>query len=266
MTTSLSVNLNKIALLRNARAGQIPSLADAARRVLDAGAAGITVHPRPDMRHIRPSDVYLLAQLLENEYPDRELNIEGNPAAGPNSEGYPGFMQLVIETRPAQATLVPDSEDQLTSDHGWDLPLQTGEIAAHIKVIRDSGTRVSLFMDARSLDAIEETARLGAQRIEIYTGPFAEAFEHDTECPEVLARETQAYVLAANAATELGVGINAGHDLNLDNLDTLVAAFEPLEVSIGHAFTADALVYGLRETVRRYIAILDRSAKAQASQ
>ena len=256
LTTKLSVNLNKIALLRNARAGEVPSLTDAARRVLDAGAAGITVHPRPDLRHIRPRDVSTLAALIAKEYPDREFNIEGNPGAGANALGYPGFMEILLETRPTQATLVPDSEDQLTSDHGWDLPRQCEEIAEQVTRLRASGTRVSLFMDATGGETMSEVARIGAERIEIYTGPYAEAHQGRSNEPERFDRELGAYVTTAKAAQENGLGVNAGHDLNLDNLSDLVMAHAPLEVSIGHAFTADALVYGLAETVRRYMAVL----------
>ena len=257
MTTKLSVNLNKIALLRNARAGEVPSLTDAARRVLDAGAAGITVHPRPDMRHIRPEDVFTLASLLAGEYPDREFNIEGNPKAGPNTLGYPGFMEILLETRPTQAPLVPDSDDQLTSDHGWDLPRQSIEIAEQIALLQASGTRVSLFMDAAGGDAMPEVTKIGADRIEIYTGPYAETHLDRSKSPERFEQELEAYSITAKAAEENGLGVNAGHDLNLDNLPDLVMAHAPLEVSIGHAFTADALVYGLSETVRRYMAVLN---------
>ncbi len=257
MTTKLSVNLNKIALLRNARAGEVPSLTDAARRVLDAGAAGITVHPRPDMRHIRPGDVFTLASLLAGEYPDREFNIEGNPKAGANALGYPGFMQILLETCPTQATLVPDSDDQLTSDHGWDLPRQSEEVTEQIALLQGSGTRVSLFMDAAGGQTIREVARVGADRVEIYTGPYAEAHRERSNKPEQFERALAAYASTARATEQNGLGINAGHDLNLDNLPDLVMAHAPLEVSIGHALTADALVYGLSETVRRYMAALN---------
>lgn len=266
MTTRLSVNLNKIALLRNARTGQIPSLADAARRVLDAGAAGITVHPRPDLRHVRPADVHMLAELLEREYPHREFNIEGNPSAGANSHGYPGFMPLVLAIRPTQATLVPDSEDQPTSDHGWDLPRQSSDIQSQVSRLKVQGTRVSLFMDSENSAAIREAARLGADRIELYTGPFAEAFEHRKDNPESLFTQVRTYSSAAHTALSAGLGVNAGHDLNLHNLATLLNAHQPLEVSIGHAFTADALIYGLDETVRRYTAILDQSEAPTTAQ
>lgn len=266
MTTCLSVNLNKIALLRNARTGQIPSLADTARRVLDAGAAGITVHPRPDMRHIRPSDVHMLAELLDKHYPDKEFNIEGNPCAPAHADGYPGFMPLVLAVRPTQATLVPDTQDQLTSDHGWALPAQSNDIESAVLQLKAQGTRVSLFMDAGNLGAVKEAARMEIDRIEVYTGPFAEAFERRKDDPQSLTTQVRAYSEIARAAERAAIGVNAGHDLNLHNLGTLLAAHQPLEVSIGHAFTAEALVYGLRETVRRYTAILDQSEEQSAAQ
>ncbi len=254
--TRLSVNLNKVALLRNARTGNVPNLVDAARRVLAAGAAGITVHPRPDLRHVRPEDLFALNALLREEYPDREFNIEGNPMAGANTLGYPGFMALLLEIRPTQATLVPDDEAQLTSDHGWALPRQSNELADHIARLDACGVRVSLFMDPDAEDSIPEVVRLGAQRVEIYTGPYADAHKGQLDAPHRLAHALDQCVRVARAAERHGLGINAGHDLNLDNLSDLVRACAPLEVSIGHALIADALVHGLNETVRRYTDIL----------
>ena len=253
MTTKLSVNLNKIALLRNARDGDTPSIELAARLVLDAGAAGITVHPRPDMRHVRPRDVFVLADLMAKTYPDREFNIEGNPKAHANVQGYPGFMEIIDQVRPTQATLVPDGDDQLTSDHGWDLPRQGSEIQDDITSLKRQGVRVSLFMDVEPCSALRAAADLGADRIEIYTGPFAAAH---LEGSGALGRALQAYASASSAAAAAGLGVNAGHDLSLDNLASLVAAYPPLEVSIGHALTAEALIHGLPETVRRYLHIL----------
>ena len=257
MSTRLSVNLNKIALLRNARDGDIPSIELAARLVLDAGAAGITVHPRPDMRHIRPRDVFVLADLLAKSYPDRELNIEGNPHARASAQGYPGFMEILKQAQPAQATLVPDSDDQLTSDHGWDLPRQGDEIREHISELKRQGIRVSLFMDVQASRRMQAAAEIGADRIEIYTGPFAEAH---LKGPQDSERALDAYARAASAAEDAGLGVNAGHDLGLQNLASLVKAHPPLEVSIGHALTAEALVHGLPETVRRYLHILGSSS------
>ena len=254
MTTKLSVNLNKIALLRNAREGDVPSIKLAARLVLDAGAAGITAHPRPDARHIRPSDVFVLAKLIAQDYPDREFNIEGNPSAGPTRTGYPGFMEIVRQAGPTQATLVPDSDDQLTSDHGWYLPRQADAIRECIAELKDLGIRVSLFMDAGDVSSVHAAAELGADRIEIYTGPFAEAHQQGSDA---LDRALAQYRATAKAAEDAGLGLNAGHDLSLSNLHTLVDAHPPFEVSIGHALTAEALIHGLPETVRRYLAILE---------
>ena len=256
MTTNLSVNLNKVALLRNARDGDTPDIEHAARLVLDAGAAGITVHPRPDMRHIRPDDVFCLAELIAKDYPDREFNIEGNPKAHRNADGYPGFMEIIEHAKPTQATLVPDSDEQLTSDHGWDLPRQAGEIREHVGRLKDWGVRVSLFMDVDAHQDIAAASAVGADRIEVYTGPFAAAHQEGTQA---LKSALEAYVRISKAAETAGLGINAGHDLSLENLTRLVNAFPPLEVSIGHALTAEALQYGLPETVRRYLQILNSS-------
>ena len=171
--TVLSVNLNKVALLRNARGGDTPSVVGAARTVLTAGGQGITVHPRPDQRHIRPHDVTDLAALLKADYPDIELNIEGNPFAGPRDNGFPGFDALIETARPAQATLVPDTDNQLTSDHGWDLTGDTARLEDTIARYQGLGARVSLFMDPDP-DQIDRARACGADRIELYTGPFAE--------------------------------------------------------------------------------------------
>ncbi len=254
LRVNLSVNLNKVALLRNARDGDTPNIELAARLVLEAGAAGITAHPRPDMRHIRPDDVFRLADLIAKDYPDRELNIEGNPKADSNREGYPGFMEIIRQVRPTQATLVPDSDEQLTSDHGWELPRQSDEISEHVKRLRDLGVRVSLFMDVDAHHVIEDAAAMGADRIEIYTGPFAAAHQKSARD---LEGALQAYQRISRAAEDAGLGVNAGHDLSLENLECLITAYPPLEVSIGHALTAEALQYGLPETVRRYLQILN---------
>lgn len=252
MTTKLSVNLNKVALLRNSRDTTIPSVVAAARTAIAAGAQGITVHPRPDMRHIRPQDVRDLAALLaEDEYRDIEFNIEGNPFAGPESNGYPGFMALVAETRPDQCTLVPDAPGQLTSDHGWNLTGEGNRLVPVLQRLHDQSARVSLFMDP--IDAqIELAAQLGADRIEFYTGPYHDAFGHHDE---VLGE----FVAAGKTATRVGLGINAGHDLNLDNLEIFLKAMgNVMEVSIGHAIIADALWMGLEPTIKQYRAIVDR--------
>lgn len=252
--TVLSVNLNKVALLRNSRLGQIPSVTRAARTVIAAGARGITVHPRPDQRHIRPDDVTALAALLE-DFPEIEFNIEGNPYAGPRDNGYPGFDALVDGARPHQVTLVPDSDTQLTSDHGWDLAGDTRQITATIARYRQAGARVSLFMDPDP-DAISRARDCGADRIELYTGPFAEhALHHGLEHSATLALFERYRAAAAHAAA-IGLGVNAGHDLDLHNLRLFRRIPGIAEVSIGHALISDALDMGLAATVRAYVEVL----------
>jgi pyridoxine 5-phosphate synthase len=246
--TRLSVNVNKIALLRNARDIGVPSVADAARTALDAGAAGITVHPRPDQRHIRPGDCTTLSGMLAER--NVEFNIEGNPFAGPTGT-YPGFLAIIEACQPAQATLVPDSADQTTSDHGWDLARDGERLVPLIEQRKGWGCRVSLFMDADP-ERIQDAARVGADRVELYTEPYARAAERD-EADAVLP----AYVAGAELAADVGLGVNAGHDLNLDNLAAFVREVPGvLEVSIGHALVADALTMGLAAAVRRYLGCL----------
>ena len=252
--TALSVNVNKIAWLRNSREGSRPSVVDAARTIIAAGAHGITVHPRPDQRHIRPDDVHALAELLASDYPHIEFNIEGNPAAGPRDNGYPGFDRLIETARPHQATLVPDSDAQLTSDHGWDLsePAEAGRVTEIIARYQGWGARVSLFMDPIE-EQIERAKECGADRIELYTGPYADLVErHRLGHPETRACR-QSYLEATRCATKLGLGVNAGHDLNLDNLAEFIAIGDIAEVSIGHALIADALDFGLSVTVPKYL-------------
>ena len=234
----LSVNLNKIALLRNTRELGIPSISRAASIVIAAGADGITVHPRPDGRHVRGNDVSELAQLLKAT-PHVEFNIEGNP--------FHNLFEFVRSARPQQCTLVPDESGQFTSDHGWDLPRDIARLTPIVAELRSMGVRVSLFMDP--LPAAMSLARaLGADRIELYTEPYAKAFGTDDQ-----GRVLDRYIATANAAELEGLGINAGHDLNLDNLPAFVHAVPRLqEVSIGHALVADALEFGLAETVKRY--------------
>jgi len=254
----LSVNLNKIALVRNSREGHRPSVVAAARTAISAGSAGITVHPRPDQRHIRPGDVYDLSKLLAEEFPDIEFNIEGNPQAGPTEEGYPGFDALIEATRPAQATLVPDSDDQLTSDHGYDLSTFNQPLAERIARYQQWGARVSLFMDP-VLSQIDAAKAHGADRIELYTGPFAELFWAHGEDHPATRESFNTYSTAARHAAAIGLGVNAGHDLDLDNLPMFASINEVAEVSIGHALISDALERGLFETVRAYVAILERA-------
>jgi pyridoxine 5-phosphate synthase len=242
--TVLSVNVNKIALLRNSREIGIPDVLEAARTCIDAGAGGITVHPRPDQRHIRPTDVYELAEMLSSEF-----NIEGNPFAGP-TDGYPGFMAIARRVQPTQCTLVPDSPGQLTSDHGWDLSKGPDRLEPLIRELQDLGIRVSLFMDPDP-DQIELAGALGTDRIELYTESYARAYESG-QVEEAIER----YALAAEKAREVGLGVNAGHDLNLDNLARFCSIGEILEVSIGHALIVDALKMGLHRTVEEYLKVL----------
>ena len=252
--TALSVNLNKIAWLRNARGGRRPDVIDAARMIIDAGAQGITVHPRPDQRHIHPGDVHALARLLPSEHPGIEFNIEGNPAAGARRNGYPGFDRLIEDARPQQATLVPDADSQLTSDHGWDLSDATSaaRVAETIARYREWGARVSLFMDPDERQ-IAGAKACGADRIELYTGPYAELAESHGLTDARVRACRQAYLDAARFAAGIGLGVNAGHDLNLDNLADFIAIGNIDEVSIGHALISDALEFGLAATVRKYL-------------
>ena len=244
--TRLSVNVNKIAVLRNSRGGRDPDVVRAATACLDAGAHGITVHPRPDARHIRAGDVRALAALTARR--GVEFNIEGNPFAPPRDD-YPGLLALCGETRPAQVTLVPDGDAQLTSDHGFDFARERDALAPLVAQFRALGCRVSLFADAGAdVDAARDT---GADRIELYTGPWAEAFDAGT--PDAAL---PAFVATARAARAAGLGVNAGHDLGQANLGAFLAALDGIdEVSIGHALIGDALYDGLDATVRRYLAI-----------
>ncbi len=248
--TALSVNLNKIALLRNSREGNFPDLIAHAGACIEAGCQGITVHPRPDRRHIRPEDVRQLAALLRL-HPGLEFNIEGNPFAEAET-GYPGFIPLVLETRPQQCTLVPDTRGQLTSDHGFNLQQDGDRLAPIVNQLREAGVRVSLFMDPDP-EQIELAARLGADRIELYTGPFAWAWADNPAQGELLFGRHQ---LAAQLAHQLGLGINAGHDLNLNNLRRYRQLPHLAEVSIGHALMVDALAMGLKPAVQAYLRVL----------
>jgi pyridoxine 5-phosphate synthase len=248
--TALSVNVNKIAVLRNSRGDALPSVVQAAQACVAAGCHGITVHPRPDQRHIRPDDVEALRGWLPVE-----LNIEGNPFAGPTARGYPGFLALVERARPAQCTLVPDADGQITSDHGFDLEQAAGRLRPVIARLKSWGCRVSLFMDAGA-PGIERAADLGADRIELYTGPYARAFAAG-DAGAALA----ACVRTAERAQAVGLGVNAGHDLDQANLGPFLRAVpKVLEVSIGHALIGEALYDGLVPTVRRYLEVI-RSAE-----
>ncbi len=248
MSTALSVNLNKIALLRNSREGNYPDVMAFARLCIEAGVQGLTVHPRPDLRHIRPEDARAISVLIQ-EHPALEFNIEGNPFAGPSGQ-YPGFMTLVKDLIPHQCTLVPDSDDQLTSDHGFDLAKDGATLEPLIQELRRLGIRVSLFMDP-DLKQISLARELGAERIELYTGPYAAAYLQDPKRANTLLT---CYQAAAEHARQLGLGVNAGHDLNLDNLPELLACAAIDEVSIGHALTVDALLKGFEKALGAYLA------------
>lgn len=245
--TCLSVNVNKVAVLRNSRGGGEPSVLAAANAAIEAGAQGITVHPRPDLRHIRPDDVTALAELVRGRV---EYNLEGNPFA-PARGDYPGFLALVDRHRPTQATLVPDGDNQLTSDHGFDLARDADRLRPIIDALRAMGVRVSLFMDAGSA-SLERAAEIGADRIELYTGPFAHAHARgDAGAALALCRET------AMRAQALGLGVNAGHDLSQANLAAFLKGVPGvLEVSIGHALIGEALHAGLGATVRAYLDVI----------
>ena len=243
---ALSVNLNKIALIRNSREGNYPDVVAHGRTCLDAGAEGITVHPRPDQRHIRPGDVRDLAALCASR--QVEFNVEGNPFAGPMGS-YPGLLPLVQETRPQQCTLVPDSNDQLTSDHGFDLSRDGSRLEPIIRELKDAGIRVSLFMDP-DIEQISRAREVGADRIELYTGPYAEAVLHQSPDAETIFA---GHCAAAEHAITLGLGVNAGHDLNLINLRRYRTLPGLQEVSIGHALTVDAISMGLSDAVNAYV-------------
>lgn len=239
-TTLLSVNVNLVAQVRNRRDLGFPSVTRAAALCLEAGAHGITVHPRPDARHIRAGDVHELSALLAADWPGREFNIEGNP--------FHNLMDFVREMRPQQCTFVPDSESQPTSDHGWELARDAERLSPLIAECKRLGVRVSLFMDAEP-DAMANAAALGADRIELYTEPYAAAWGSARQA-EQLAR----FAAAARAAQAAGLDVNAGHDLNRNNLtDFLRAVPGVAEVSIGHALISDALELGYAATVREYL-------------
>ena len=241
MATGLSVNMNAVAMLRNRRNLPWPSVTALAGTVLEAGAIGLTVHPRPDERHIRHHDVFDLAKLLAAPpWRGREFNIEGYP------DGR--LIDLVEEVRPDQVTLVPDDPAQSTSDHGWDIPANRDLLEPLIGRLKAGGMRVALFVDPDPAVAAHAAA-VGADRIEIFTGPYGGCFD-----PAEQARRLDAIVATAEAARAAGLGLNAGHDLTLDNLPPLVARAPFIaEVSIGHALWADALSLGAAETVRRYV-------------
>lgn len=232
--THLSVNINKVALIRNSRGSNLPDLVQVAKDIESFGAQGITVHPRPDQRHIRYDDIPLLRAAVTTEF-----NIEGKPDRA--------FLDLVLAHPPHQCTLVPDAENQLTSDHGWDTVAQQAELREVVQELHKKGIRVSVFVDPEA-KMVEGAKLAGVDRVEFYTGPFAHDFSKDRY------EAVRAYTEAARVANSLGVGINAGHDLNLENLRFFKDHCpQLLEVSIGHALISDALYYGLENTVRMYL-------------
>lgn len=247
--TVLSVNLNKIAVLRNSRGGLEPSVLHAGVTCLNAGAHGLTVHPRPDARHIRQDDVLTLGKLCNER--DVEFNVEGNPFAPPRP-GYLGLLALCELVRPAQVTLVPDGDGQLTSDHGFNFSRDGKQLAPLISAFKALGARVSVFVDVGDSD-IAMAAALGADRVELYTGPFAEAFAKG-QPDAALAAATD----TARRAQQAGLAVNAGHDLSQANLPSFLAAVPNVqEVSIGHALIGEALYDGLTATVRAYRSIVE---------
>ncbi|MBL0310715.1 MAG: pyridoxine 5'-phosphate synthase [Bacteroidetes bacterium] len=236
--TRLSVNINKIALLRNARGSDIPDLVQFAKDCERYGAQGITVHPRPDERHIRRSDVYELKKVVKTEF-----NIEGYPS--------PDFLKMVNEVKPHQCTLVPDEPGQLTSDHGWDTVKHQNLLHEVIAELKKNNIRTSLFIDPDN-NLIEQAKKAGADHIEFYTGPYAHTFHQDKK------EAIKDFIAAAKFCNEINIGINAGHDLNLNNLHFFKEGIPNLlEVSIGHALVRDCLYYGLENTIQLYLRALE---------
>lgn len=240
MTTSLSINVNAIAYLRNRRDLPWPDVAAIGAMALDAGAHGLTVHPRPDERHIRRADVLTLNEMIRTRYSGREFNIEGYPEES--------FLTLCEAVKPDQVTLVPDKPGQSTSDHGFDVIAERVALSSIISRLHRGGMRVSIFVDADPI-MVAAAKATGADRIEIYTGPYGHTFD-----PALKAIELAKVVACASAAHASGLMVNAGHDLTIDNLPPLIAAAPVIaEVSIGHAVIADALCFGMPETVRRFL-------------
>lgn len=254
----LSVNVNKIAWLRNARDGNVPNLLDCCEQIIKAGAKSITIHPRPDERHIRTADVYKIARFLKVE-PEVEFNIEGNPLepANPDSD-YPGFKELVLDVLPTQVTLVPDANNQLTSDHGWNLSNTKNftNVCAYVQEFQSKGCRTSIFLDP-DLEQGELVAKTKAARIELFTGPWAELVNSKESTNGESDMLLSAYREVALKVREHGLQVNAGHDLNLHNLETFCSTVPVDEVSIGHALIADALDMGLSNAVKAYLQILE---------
>jgi len=244
MGTRLSVNLNAVALLRNRRDLPWPSVTKLGKIALKAGASGLTVHPRPDERHIRFSDLGEIRALLDEEFPQAEFNIEGFPSED--------FLALVEKNKPEQVTLVPDDPTQATSDHGWDFAQQADFLRPIVTRLKQQGVRISLFANAQ-IEGLDIAQQIGADRVEFYTGPYGGCFDDETRAKDALHKLTQ----AGQKAQELGLGVNAGHDLTVANLPALVRHLPYLaEVSIGHGLTADALEYGMATTIKRFLQAL----------
>jgi pyridoxine 5-phosphate synthase len=241
--TKLSVNLNKIALLRNSRDSDFPNLLDFANLCVNAGVHGLTIHPRPDQRHARYADVYNLAALVA-EKNDIELNIEGNPTDK--------FLQVVLEARPAQCTLVPDDPNQLTSDHGWDINKHGQRLKEIVGQLKEAGIRSSVFIDPDP-EQIRLAKGTDTDRIELYTESYARAFGGNNE-----QTVFEQFYEAARVAQELEIGVNAGHDLNQENLAKFLTIPDILEVSIGHALTVESLLSGFEKTIKNYLSIMNR--------
>ena len=242
MPTELSVNVNAIALLRNRRDLPWPSVTGIGRIALHAGAHGLTVHPRPDQRHIRFSDLPDIRRLIDSEFPEAEFNIEGYPSEE--------FLELVARSAPEQVTLVPDDPAQPTSDHGFDFKNEAAWLAPIVERLKAQGARVSLFADGDGdVDQMKAAAETGCDRVELYTGPYGGTWGD----PEAASQELERLGASADAASANGLGVNAGHDLTVANLPALIARIPQIaEVSIGHGLTADALEFGMAETVTRF--------------
>jgi pyridoxine 5-phosphate synthase len=243
--TVLSVNVNKIALLRNSRGRDFPSVIEFAKRVIGLGVKGITVHPRPDERHITRRDIRELTSFLA-DYPGVEFNIEGYPSED--------FMELVLNAKPDQCTLVPDAPDQLTSDHGWDISAHESLLSNVLGRLRDADIRSSIFLDP-DVEMVERVPSVGADRIELYTESYAQAFGGESQ-DAVLEK----YRAAALRASQLGLGLNAGHDLDLANLGGFLTIPSILEVSIGHALIVESLHQGVDKVIARYLALCAEAA------
>ena len=244
--TKLSVNINKIALIRNSRKGNNPSLEFFSKKIIESGAHGITVHPRPDLRHIRPDDLSDIS-LITKEL-DVEFNIEGNPYEERLGD-YPGFLNLIDAVKPSQCTLVPDDSNQLTSDHGWNIHSEQNKLKDVLTYLKQNNIRSSVFIDP-DISQLDAAKDIGVDRIEIYTGPFAEAFEKNDENTLATYREAIEY------ANNINIEVNAGHDLNLKNLATLLSYGNIKEVSIGHALISESLIHGIENTIQKYTKII----------